>query len=55
MPRTVLSFLRDDRGQGFVEYGVMLVLVAVAGIVALKALGGKANTTFLQPAANEYP
>ncbi len=36
----VISVLRnDERGQGMVEYGLILALVAVAAIVALGLLG----------------
>jgi pilus assembly protein Flp/PilA len=35
-----------QRGQGLVEYGLILVLVAVVVVVALTALGGQLNTIF---------
>jgi len=41
-----LSALKDEAGQGMVEYGLILALVAVAVIVALTALGGGVSNTF---------
>lgn len=35
-----------QRGQGMVEYALILVLVAVVVIVALTALGGQINDVF---------
>lgn len=35
-----------QRGQGLVEYGLILVLVSVVVVVALTALSGQLNTIF---------
>jgi pilus assembly protein Flp/PilA len=35
-----------QRGQGLVEYGLILVLVSIAVVVALTALSGQLNTVF---------
>jgi pilus assembly protein Flp/PilA len=43
--------LRNEDGQGLVEYGLILALVAIVGVVALKLLGGRVNNT-LNNAAN---
>lgn len=40
------SVRRDEEGQGLVEYGLILVLVSVAVIAMLIALGGGLNTVF---------
>ncbi|MEN6564335.1 MAG: Flp family type IVb pilin [Christensenella sp.] len=40
------NFWRNEEGQGMVEYGLIIALVAVVVIVGLTALGGKANTLF---------
>ncbi len=40
------SRARSQRGQGMVEYGLILVLVSIAVVVALTALGGQLNTIF---------
>lgn len=38
--------LKREEGQGMVEYGLILALVAVVVIAALTALGGKLQTLF---------
>jgi len=38
--------VRSQDGQGMVEYGLIIVLVAIAVIVALTALGTQLNTVF---------
>ncbi len=44
--RLFCFFFSDDRGQGLVEYGLILGLVAMVAIGALLTLGGSINTTF---------
>jgi pilus assembly protein Flp/PilA len=43
--RTITSFLRDEDGQGLVEYALIIALVAVVAIAALQLLGSKASNT----------
>lgn len=43
--RTRLSLMREE-GQGLAEYALILVLVAIAAIVALTALGGGISGIF---------
>lgn len=38
--------VRSQRGQGLVEYGLILVLVSIAVVVALTAVGGQLNNVF---------
>jgi len=38
--------LRDERGQGLVEYALILVLIAVVVITAVRGIGTNASTTF---------
>jgi pilus assembly protein Flp/PilA len=38
--------LKDERGQGLVEYALILVLIAVVVIVAVRGIGCQANSTF---------
>jgi len=40
-----MTFLKDDRGQGLVEYALILMLVSTVALVALHLLGGKANNS----------
>ena len=42
----MMNFLRDENGQGMVEYGLILALIAVAAISVLGILGGKIKTVF---------
>lgn len=37
---------RDEEGQGMVEYGLIIALVAIVVIVVLTAMGGKLQSTF---------
>jgi pilus assembly protein Flp/PilA len=39
------AFLRNDEGQGLVEYALVIALVSIVAIVALRLLGKKANNT----------
>ena len=38
--------LKDEKGQGLVEYALILVLIAIVVIAMLKGIGGNANTAF---------
>ncbi|MEA4938966.1 MAG: Flp family type IVb pilin [Christensenella sp.] len=40
------QFWKSESGQGMVEYGLIIALVAVVVIVGRTALGGKANSLF---------
>ena len=40
------KFFKDESGQGMVEYGLIIALIAVVVIVALTTLGGKIDTVF---------
>jgi len=44
--RKMKNFWNNEDGQGMVEYGLIIALVAVVVIVGLTALGGKANSLF---------
>jgi pilus assembly protein Flp/PilA len=46
MKDLMVSLLRDEEGQGMVEYGIILGLIAIICITAVKNLGLKVNTTF---------
>jgi len=41
-----MNFLKNENGQGMVEYGLIIALVAVVVIVAIKALGTGTSNTF---------
>ncbi len=46
MKDLMVSLLRDEEGQGMVEYGIILGLIAIVCITALKGLGKKVSGTF---------
>ncbi len=50
MLKNFTSMLRNDEGQGLVEYALIIALVSIVAIAGLRFLGGKANNT-LQNAA----
>ena len=41
-----LLTLKDEKGQGMVEYALIIVLIAIAAIVAMKFLGGSVNNVY---------
>jgi pilus assembly protein Flp/PilA len=41
-----MLFSPKEKGQGLVEYALILVLIAIVVIVAMQALGGKVGGTF---------
>lgn len=46
MLSTLYAFLRNEEGQSLAEYALILVLVSIAAITALTALGGDISSTF---------
>ncbi len=38
-------FIRDDAGQGLVEYSLIIALIAIVAIAALQLLGNKSSNT----------
>lgn len=42
----LMNWLKDEEGQGMVEYGLIIGLIAVVVIVALAALGPKIKEKF---------
>ncbi len=42
---TSISCLKNEKGQGLVEYALILVLIAIVLIIALKLLGGTTSNT----------
>lgn len=52
-----MLFAAQEKGQGLVEYALILVLIAIVVIIALTALGGSVGNIFnnintkLQPAS----
>jgi pilus assembly protein Flp/PilA len=46
MLTTLMAFLRNEEGQSLAEYALILVLVSIAAIGAMTALGGDISATF---------
>jgi pilus assembly protein Flp/PilA len=42
----MFNFNRKEKGQGLVEYALILVLIAIVVIVAMRVLGNKVSDTF---------
>ena len=43
---TCITPLKNKKGQGLVEYALILVLIAIVVIIALTVLGQKTNNVF---------
>ncbi len=48
----MLRMLKDESGQGLVEYALIIALVSVVAIAALSVLGRKASNTLSNAAAS---
>lgn len=48
MKEILKRFLREEEGQGMVEYGLILALIAIVVIVALTGLGESIRDLFSQ-------
>jgi pilus assembly protein Flp/PilA len=46
MVQTLKSFWKDENGQGLVEYGLIIGLIAVVVIAALTLMGNSINGLF---------
>jgi pilus assembly protein Flp/PilA len=52
MKNLLVRLWREEDGQDLVEYGLLLVLVALAAIAGMKTLASAINTTFSSAATN---
>ncbi len=48
----MINFLKDESGQGLVEYALIIALVSIVAIAALKVLGDKASNTLSNAASH---
>ncbi len=46
------KFFKNEEGQGMVEYGLIIALVAIVIIAGITLLGGNINNLFTQVAGN---
>ena len=51
MLKNFILMLRNDEGQGLVEYALIIALVSIVAIAALRLLGGKANNSLTSASA----
>jgi pilus assembly protein Flp/PilA len=49
---TWVQVLRNEKGQGVIEYAVLLALILLVAIAMIKAVGPKVNNTFSNINAN---
>jgi pilus assembly protein Flp/PilA len=52
MIKNFISMLRNDEGQGLVEYALIIALVSIVAIAALSVLGKKASNTLSNAAGS---
>ena len=45
MLKNFTNMLRNEDGQGLVEYALIIALVSIVAVTALKLLGGQVRTT----------
>jgi Flp pilus assembly pilin Flp len=50
----VARFVRRDDGQDLLEYGLLIVLIAVVAIAAVTSVGTTINAVFWQPIAQNF-
>lgn len=43
--RNLINMLKNESGQGLVEYAIILSIVSIVAVVALKALSAKITST----------
>lgn len=47
----LITSLRDEKGQGLVEYALIIVLIALVAVLAMKYLGKAASNTLSNAAS----
>jgi Flp pilus assembly pilin Flp len=48
----ISSVIRDDRGQGLLEYSLIIALVAMTAVVSLRFFGGQVNNSLFNVILN---
>jgi pilus assembly protein Flp/PilA len=46
MKTLISQFIREDRGQDVIEYGLLAAFISIAAITAILAIGVDVNTMF---------
>ena len=44
--RAVRAFLREENGATMVEYGLLILIIAVLAVVTVRSIGGKVSKGF---------
>jgi Flp pilus assembly pilin Flp len=50
----VARFVRRDDGQDLLEYGLLVVLIAIVALAAVSTVGTTLNSVFWQPIAQNF-
>ena len=50
--RTIHALMRNEEGQGLVEYALIIAVVSIALVIALKGLNGNGFNTFINRVTN---
>jgi pilus assembly protein Flp/PilA len=50
----VARFVRRDDGQDLLEYGLLVVLIAIVALAAVTSVGTTINSVFWQPIAQNF-
>jgi Flp pilus assembly pilin Flp len=46
MKLLTIRLLKNDEGQDLIEYGLLIGIITLAGVLAVVSIGGKVNTYF---------
>lgn len=52
MKKMLMKLRKDEKGQGMVEYGIIIALVAIVAIAAMTTLGTSITQRFTDAAAS---
>ena len=50
----LVRFARRDDGQDLLEYGLLVVLIAIVALAAVSSVGTTINSVFWQPIAQNF-
>ncbi len=50
--KTMIRFIKEEKGTTAIEYGLIAALISVAAIAAMQAVGGSLTSTFTTVSTN---